>query len=277
MRLISWNVNCRRDLQRLITVLDDRAPDLVALQEFNTNAFAQAADAFTALGLPHVLTNEQQVLANGRRNYGLLIASRWSLTPLTDPPCAVPWPETFLSARVDAPFGSVEVHTTHIPPGSSHGSIKVQTMQDIYNRLACASDLPRILCGDFNTPQIELADGTVLTWGQSATGALRRDRPGWDAIERSILLGLAAYDLPDVFRDLHGYSVDAWSWVARRKSQEWPRRFDHVFASRRLRAQHCRYLDGWRKSGLSDHAAIEVVFAPIEFTWAASDSPTNIV
>ena len=38
--------------------------------------------------------------------------------------------------------------------------------EGIYRRLACSSDRPRILCGDFNTPQKEMADGEVVTWGQ---------------------------------------------------------------------------------------------------------------
>lgn len=173
MRLISWNVNRRRDLRRVTAALAERMPDLVALQEFNANGFAEAADAMAAIGLGHVLTNEQQVLAGGRRNYGLLLASRWPLAPIADPPFDVPWQDTVLSGRLDTLFGSTEVHTTHIPPGSSNGRIKVQTMQGIYQRLAVVSPLPRILCGDFNTPQAELADGTVLTWGQTARGTLR--------------------------------------------------------------------------------------------------------
>ena len=42
---------------------------------------------------------------------------------------------------------------------------------------------------------------------------------------------------------------------------DWPRRFDHVFASQRLGAYSCRYVDEWRTAGLSDHAAMEVDFA----------------
>lgn len=261
MRLISWNIHHRREISRHVAAISQRAPDFVALQEFNVNAAVEAAELLAAIELPYTLTNERQIKARGRRNYGLLLAGRWPLVPLTDPPFAVPWPETVLSALVDAPFGAVELHTTHIPPGASNGRIKVETLKGIYDRLACDSVLPRILCGDFNTPRREFPDGTVYTWGQTETGALRRSRPGWDAIERSVVLGLADYDLADVFRRIHGYGAAGTSWVARRNGREWPRRFDHVFASQRLGAYGCRYVDEWRTAGLSDHAAMEVDFA----------------
>jgi endonuclease/exonuclease/phosphatase family metal-dependent hydrolase len=46
----------------------------------------------------------------------------------------------------------------------------------------------------------------------------------------------------------------------RRKKLTWPRRFDHIFASNRLKTIECEYLSAWREDGLSDHAAIEAVF-----------------
>jgi hypothetical protein len=58
----------------------------------------------------------------------------------------------------------------------------------------------RILCGDFNTPQRESADGEVETWA----GHHPQWRQRWDAAERQVLTGLAAYDLPDVFHQVNG-------------------------------------------------------------------------
>jgi hypothetical protein len=75
------------------------------------------------------------------------------------------------------------------------------------------------------------------------------------------VLGLAEHDLAGVFRQLNGYSATDASWIARRGEQRWPRRYDHVFASRRLAPAGCRYLHGWREHGLSDHSAIEADFA----------------
>jgi exonuclease III len=63
----------------------------------------------------------------------------------------MPWPERLLSVSITAPIGKLEVHSVYIPPGSSHGLIKVETFEAIYRRLARSCDCPRILCGDFNS------------------------------------------------------------------------------------------------------------------------------
>ena len=117
-------------------------------------------------------------------------------------------------------------------------------------RLAYPAQCARILCGDLNTPQVEPADGRITTWGQVIaphgsvrTWTTRRDPVGrvdtgdrWDAAERNVLVGLTPFDLPDVFRTLHGYGVAEWSWDWKGKGRCIGRRFDHVFASRRLHA-----------------------------------------
>ena len=128
-----------------------------------------------------------------------------------------------------------------------------------------------ILCGDFNSPKEEHADGTVVAWGQrrGKNGELvnartRRGQSGdrWPEGERSVLLGLADFDLPDVFRTLHGYEQEAFSWVLRRNTKEFRRRFDHIFASASLGPRRCEYIHEWREAGLSDHSAIEAAFVP---------------
>jgi exonuclease III len=76
-----------------------------------------------------------------------------------------------------------------------------------------------------------------------------------------VLTGLAAHDLADVYRQLHGYSLQEFSWYWTGQGREIGRRFDHVFAASELDARECRYLHEFRTSGLSDHAPIEVDFA----------------
>ena len=76
-----------------------------------------------------------------------------------------------------------------------------------------------------------------------------------------MILGLADYDLADVFRAVNGYSASDAGWLARRGETEWRRRADHIFASRRLRETSGRYLHAWRERRLSDHSAIEADFA----------------
>jgi exonuclease III len=212
----------------------------------------------------------------GPRRYGQLTASRHSLATETPNQIDVPWPERVLTVSVEVEGQSVLLYNTHVSPGSSNGWIKSETLNGIYGALAIHRDTPRILCGDFNTPQLEMATGEVVTWAQrlTANGKWRTARmlrggPGseWDAGERRVLTGLAAYDLVDVYRDLHGYTTTDSSWILRRGSREIGRRFDHVFASRALAPRSCEYLHHLRESGLSDHAPIEV---------RSSDSRANI-
>ena len=104
--------------------------------------------------------------------------------------------------------------------------------------------------------------------GSGAAQIRRRIRGGpgerWDAAERSILTGLAPYDLADVFRRLHGYGVAEFSWRLKRLGKFRDSRFDHVFASATLNPVECPYVHAWRESGLSDHSGLEVVFhAPL--------------
>jgi endonuclease/exonuclease/phosphatase family metal-dependent hydrolase len=123
----------------------------------------------------------------------------------------------------------------------------------IFNRLSAEQVRPRILCGDFNSPKAEHPDGSVEFWGGSVAKALRER---WQNAERSVILGLADHQLPDVFRSLHRYSLFPTSWI----QQGARRRYDHVFASRLLHADSCIYHEEWLTRRLSDHAAVEATF-----------------
>jgi exonuclease III len=178
----------------------------------------------------------------------------------------VPWPERILGVQGNG----ISIFTTYIPPGSSHGWKKIKTLEGLYIGLATASKGPRILCGDFNTPQLERSSGQIITWGQRIRDddqvvLKRRWRGGtgqrWDEGERNILQGLSRFDLADVYRMLHGYQREDFSWYTKRKGVIRGRRFDHVFASALLKPLSCTYIHSLREAGLSDHSPIEVVFA----------------
>lgn len=137
-------------------------------------------------------------------------------------------------------------------------------LEGIYERLARQHSRPTILCGDFNTPQVELRDGTAITWAWKITKTgkrvLVRERGQlWDDAEQNVLTGLARFDLADAFRRIHGYSVEDFSWKTRNGIR---RRFDHVFASAQLNPVQCDYLHALRAHGLSDHSPIQVTFDP---------------
>ncbi len=284
MRLISWNIQQRggKRFEKQVAALDERAPDIVCLQEIFATSAPRYAQGLARLGLENTVDTfsqkeDRKNLVDARK-YGLLIASRWPVTALEpesenlqaiDPP----WSERVLSAVINTPNGNIEVHTVHVPPGSSNGWKKIETLESIYKRLAYPTQIPRILCGDFNTPQEEMPDGTVMTWGQkrATDGTFRLGRGGgkkgeplerWDTGERNVLTGLAPFDLADVYRRLHGYSVSDFSFILVNRGRGIKRRFDHVFASSDLNPVACTYLHLLREEKLSDHSPIEVDFAP---------------
>lgn len=262
MRVLSWNVNGRRGatLEGQIAAVASRQPDLVALQEIRLETLDAWSDGVRAAGCDHLADSAAELSAAGpegsdyRRRYFSLIASRWPLRRL--PGLALAYPERYLACDVVQGGADFEFHVAHLPPGSSRGLIKVEMFEALFRRLAGPAGRPRILCGDFNTPRFESADGTVGFWGL-------RHRPHterWDAAERSVILGLAEHDLQDVFRALNGYGAQEASWILKRGDQRFSRRYDHIFASRALRAGRCVYLHDWRTTGLSDHSAMEADF-----------------
>jgi exonuclease III len=80
--------------------------------------------------------------------------------------------------------------------------------------------------------------------------------------EHRVLVGLADYDLRDIFRQLHGHDVQAWSWRQKQGDRWVIRRYDHVFASTGLGATAFHYLNKHVQDELSDHAPVIVDFAP---------------
>jgi exonuclease III len=255
MKLISWNVAGRSGvLAAQAEALARQEPDLVCLQEVRASTLGRWSEALAGIGLGELEDSSEFI---GPRRFFNLTASRWGLRPLA--PIGAPQPERVLSLVVETPHGVLELHNVHVPPAQSAGLVKIETCEAIHFALARPSDRHRVLCGDFNAPRMETAEGQVITFAVHHPDWLAR----WDAAERSILTGLAEWDLVDVFRTLHGYERQDASWVfntrARRKSAH---RLDHILASDGLKPVWCDYHHGWREAGLSDHSAIEGVFEP---------------
>src|SRR5207248_1341595 len=143
VNLVSWNVAGRVScFDQQVTALVSYRPDLVALQEVRISTAPLLTESLIAAGLPYCVNSfdlapNKDVLI-GPRQYGQLVASRWPLTPLPPDTFPVPWPERILSALVNGPFGIVEIHNTHIPPGSSNGWTKIDMLEGTYKRLACS-------------------------------------------------------------------------------------------------------------------------------------------
>jgi exodeoxyribonuclease III len=281
VKLLSWNLAGRlRRIPPQVEMLASRTPDLVVLQEVTQPGLSLLRTLLAKGGLVHQADSFElapyAAILTGPRRYGLLIASRFPIHPWELGCFDVPWPERILSVNLETSWGLLELHTTHILPGVTNGWIKIQMLEGLYRGLAHASTTSRLLCGDFNTPQLERSTGEVVTWGQrinrKGVAVIRQHIRGgqgarWDRGERQVLQGLASYDLHDVYRRLHGYTMQAYSWYPQRKdphrqAQMMGRRFDHGFASASLHPVSCTYLQAFRESGLSDHAVLEIVFTP---------------
>jgi len=231
-----------------------REPDVVCLQEIRASTLPRWLDALAGVGLGFALDSSE--LAPPRRLFNL-VAARWELNPL--PTILSPQAERVIGTVCESPWGQIEIWTAHIPPAPSNGLIKAETCEALFAELARRATRHRILCGDLNTPRYESEGGEVETFASNHP----LDEERWDAAERSLLVGLAEWDLSDVFRSLNGYGRRDVSWVlhtrARRKHAH---RLDHVLASSGLNAVYCDYVHEWREAGLSDHSAMEAIFEP---------------
>ena len=161
------------------------------------------------------------------------------------------FPEKYLAVRVVVDGMGLDVHNAHLPPGSTRGAIKMHAFRAIRQRIDEPTSVPRVLCGDFNTPQFE-DDEDVTTWAS----AHPEFRDAWDAAERGVLEHPI---LRDVYRQHH---PPGQHYSASHFTGGTPRRYDHVFASPELETVRCRYMTDWLRDGLSDHAAIEAELSP---------------
>ena len=198
------------------------------------------------MGLSTISTRE--AVASPQKQRCVAVFSRRPLK-LLEGHLEVPNSELVLSTNVGHPEMPIEFHCIHIPNGSDHGWEKIESFEGVYEGLAMKSDIPRVLCGDFNSPKEELPTGEIIPW--------RNTDERWANGELSVISGLAEFDLDDVYRRLHGYPPTSFRWYTGNGTG---RRFDHIFASHSLRPNGCDYIQGWRLDGLSDHSAIEAVF-----------------
>ena len=285
MRFITLNVKGASKTRKgfvpyqVAALMIDR-PDFVALSEVAINRLADYEREFQRHGLTHVLSSvtDAASIHTGSRSVGTLIASRFTCTMRPDAQAAynIPWPERLVSVTAATDAGVIEIDVAYIPyyyqGDPSLIEIKLQTLDRLYHGLARASERHRIVCGDFNIPLGETANGNIVSAGTSA----RYKRA--HASAHNLLRGLADFGLYDVFRHLHGYAKQEYSWLVPGTGNGF--RLDHILASQSLNAIACQYLHHFRQvhnerpwgpspQALSDHSALEVVFDPLTLSKSA--------
>jgi exodeoxyribonuclease III len=252
LRLVTWNVAGRVSRQpQQAAAIAALGADLVALQEVTARTLPLWQVELERAGFTSVKTALKSVPPAGRRQLGVLTAARRPLREL--PPPEVPWPERLLCCAL----GGREIVNLHSPISPAPDLAKIRTHEAVAAYLeGTPPGVPRILCGDLNTPRRELPDGRVLTFAHDSAGRLRPERgERWHRAESALVHGLRQQGWVDAFRSLHGYDEREASWRFPQDRGGW--RLDHVLVHG-LRPLASAYAHDWRRSGLSDHSALVV-------------------
>lgn len=216
VRVVTWNVNARRDVAAQVAAVLALDADLVTLQEITYTTSRGWCSALRAAGYDVASSFDhlpEPYPLGGPRRYGEIVACRGKI--MGSGLRGHPWPERVLFADCRIQGQVVKLWTFHVPPGSSNGWVKVECLEGFCERSAIVPLGYRIVTGDFNTPREELPSGEIVTWGQrkaaDGTWKVRRGMERWDAAERHVLTGLGAGFLRDAFRSLHGYGREEFS------------------------------------------------------------------
>ena len=252
MVLLSWNVAGRqRRVDEQADLVCAFAADVVCLQEVTPATGTVWVSRLEEAGY-EVVVADMPLRRESSRALGVLTAAR-TVMPV-EPVADVPWLERVLAVRLPA-FGGTEVVNVHSPVSPKPNLAKVRTHEAVFRHLAAASDHPRLVCGDLNTPRREHPDGTIWTFARTRSGKLRPERgERWDNAETGLIRGLEAHGYRDAFRLVHGHELKEVSW-------EWPRgggyRLDHLIVSQEIQVEDCRYGHAWRRDlSLSDHSPL---------------------
>ena len=255
MRIATWNVNSvKQRVPRLLPWLDQRAPDVVCLQETKLTD-----DAFTGLLGDELAQRGYEVAVHGESAWnGVAILSRAGLQDVVPGlPGGPGFPEQEARA-ISAMCGDVRVWSVYVPngrsPDSDHYAYKLEWLAAL--RDAVAPDADRTLvCGDVN---IAPTDDDVFD-PTAYVGETHVTPP-----ERAALAELQAVGLHDVVRDRwpdEDRVFSYWDYRAGMFHQDLGMRIDLILAGAPV-AERARaaWIDRQARKGKgpSDHAPVIV-------------------
>src|SRR3954470_21918345 len=254
MRIATWNVNSvKQRVPRLLPWLDERRPDVVALQETKL-----ADDAFREVVGDELSSRGYEVAAHGEAAWnGVAILSRVGLEDVVagiEGAPGFPNPE---ARAVSATCGGIRIVSVYVPngrsPDSEHYRYKLAWLASLTQTVA-ARDEPTGVLGDMN---IAPTDEDVFD-PEAYAGHTHVTPP-----ERGALAELQALGLHDVVRDRwpNERVFTYWDYRAGMFHQDLGMRIDLVLAggpvAERVRAawvdRHAR-----KGTGPSDHAPVIV-------------------
>jgi endonuclease/exonuclease/phosphatase family metal-dependent hydrolase len=254
VRIVTWNIWCNRGasderLERIVERIRAASPDVLLLQEvLAERGFPKRLSAALAkIGLTHFHFSG----GSADMQYGCVIASRYGLRA-HKPRVRVqpPWPNLIASARVDAQ-GTPLVFSVHVPNGSKYKWRKIETLEALTAMTEGAQ--PTIVGGDFNEPELVLADGRVASFladedGSAAGTWLGIPRQRWQTAVEAVL-GPAA-------RLRHTWmSRNPGRSAATHVTRGMERFFDHILVSDHFEVRDAGFEHGWRANkNPSDHS-----------------------
>jgi exodeoxyribonuclease-3 len=254
MRIATWNVNSvKQRVPRLLPWLDERAPDVVCLQETKL-----ADDAFTELLAEELAARGYEVALHGEATWnGVAILSRAGLEDVVtglDGAPGFPHPE---ARAVAATCGGIRVVSVYVPngrePGSEHYAYKLEWLAALRAVVAAGPDAT-VVCGDMN---IAPTDDDVFD-PDAYVGETHVTEP-----EREALRELQSVGLHDVVRDRWpGERIFTyWDYRAGMFHQDLGMRIDLMLASDPVAERvQAAWVDRQARkgSGPSDHAPVIV-------------------
>jgi exonuclease III len=245
MRILSWNLNARRDSATQVAAIERHAPDIAVLQEVTVHAEPGLREALASAGLACVLSGSD-IPARRLVRY-VLVASRWPLARCKQ--AQVPAREVVICARVFGPDRPFEVVGVHVPTIGRGLPLKLATQEGIAVRLRSAKRRPLVFCGDLNSPKAELSESEVIPF-------MSRRNPRVFEGEFALVSGLRSLGMRDAFRCVNGYDANDLSWWWKNRGSTGGYRLDHIFSSRHFEVAGCWYDHSVREQGLSDHSLI---------------------
>ncbi|GAA4415424.1 exodeoxyribonuclease III [Actinokineospora soli] len=254
MRIATWNVNSvKQRVPRLLPWLDQRAPDVLCLQETKL-----ADDAFADLLAAEFADRGYEVAAHGEGQWnGVALLSRVGLDDVVRGLPGGPGFPHQEARAVSAVCGGVRVHSVYVPngrvPDSDHYRYKLEWLAALTEFVAPDAE-STMVCGDMN---IAPADADVFDPAAYA-GHTHVTAP-----ERAALARLQAVGLHDVVRerwpDERVFSY--WDYRAGMFHQNLGMRIDLILAGTPLRERvKAAWVDRHARKGTkpSDHAPVVV-------------------
>ncbi len=248
MKILSWNIKSigqRRRLNKIVDGVKHISADIVGLQEVDKNLLESFAPEFKALGY-WVLSYEFD-----EKPYCNLILSKYPASKANRWKRDCDFPDLLSQARIRIRKREVNFFNCHIPNGSKHGFEKIRTIDALLKKLKKTRGGVRIVIGDFNEPWSESGQ-EIKSWAyKTSANPSKEQKHHWDNTVKEVFRGEQLHGMRDLFRSLHGYGVEEFSF--RRPTLS---RYDHIFGSEHFRVSSCEYLHPFREEKVSDHSPL---------------------